>query len=1569
MGHGGISIHSDLCLPAKTDETGLKFIQGLKMSDITSQLEYVRKRLVETGTRNRLIHVNRKTKRGNLINIINEKSDAIFKILKEDAKRMKIAGVGTEEDDILKDDIVLAEDIEFDEARYTDLIIETDLTPDALQKRLLKIATAARTAEEEQGLNILYLAMGFLRWYEDEKSEVLRESPLILLPVELVRNARTSALDLIYRDEDVVTNLPLQERLKNDFGIELPEIEDENEWRPGDYFNDVSDVIVGKPRWSIDTDGMQLGFFSFAKLLMLRDLDPENWISKDLTQNELIDRLLVNGFREEEPLIKSGEKIDAFLDVEKIFQVIDADSSQTKVIEEVNSGKNLVVQGPPGTGKSQTITNILAAAAHSGKKVLFVAEKMAALNVVHQRMVKVGLGDLCLELHSRTANKKLVLGELGLTLSKGSTIIEAQSVDDELKVYRDRLNEISNVIHSKIEGRDYSPFSVLSRISKLMGEDTKPPSIKLQHLEKLTFAEVEVIITKLSKYIDLKNKHGDYQAHPFNGVENLDIQPFDIQRLPAEINSFQSKVDEWHKLENELKSLLGVEGSESTDEIQLMAEVAEYLKSYPVSDTRLCNLLKHQVENKRLAGGIEATHTWQITEQSLLDQVTDLIWSVNLEEIRLHIAQGSQSWLKRTFGSYRKFSNTLQSYLKLPLPKSPIARLSFVDTLVRAAKEKKRYENEAAYLAQELDYTWQNEKTDISPIQKVLAWVSQFPGSIDLCSTELIAQIKGFDLSTLSSERVAELSKQLDFSTSTLTKKLDLSDRNIHDFEDKITLILENLESYPDWVQYHYARRELIGAGIEEYLIQNDEGLLADLEIPGSVQFAIFEEKWVKCQEVFPELSDISRTDRHQLVRTFSSLEEKKIETSRSQILKKHLENLPKGAVGEMGLIRGELAKKRRHKSIRYLMNHAGNMISRIKPIFLMSPISVAQFLPPEKMEFDLLVMDEASQVRPEDALGSIVRAKQIVVVGDQKQLPPTSFFDRLADNSETDDSNDEDASVVQATEMESILSLCEARGMHQAMLEWHYRSRDPSLITVSNLEFYDNRLILPPSPMENDDFFGLSLKQVPGAYSSASKGQGRPGTNRIEAGFVVDRLAELASTHPNFSVGIVTFSKSQADMITEILEFKRRSNPILDNCLRENKSENVFVKNIENVQGDERDIILISVGYGPFEPNQHLPTMNFGPINSDGGERRLNVLFSRSRVCCEVYTSFNPGDIDTSRTSKIGPKVLKTFLQFAENGFLPAINVSDSEPDSDFEIDVASVVRKLGYEADYQIGTAGFKIDIGVRKANSKNYILAIECDGATYHSALWARERDRLRQNILEGFGWKFHRIWSTDWFHRRESEMARLEAILNQCSELQIGTFIKGSNEDVHDHQIEMDGPELDAITIEEVKIEVPKYIKAVVFVPGNTEPHEQKLTTVMSTLTEIVKVEGPIHLDELARRYASAHEKTRVGRRILDVVKRGAKQCISNAIFIEKAGFFATQEQFENVSIRDRSDEGLPTTKAEFISADEIKACAKLITSESGEMPMDELVKAVSGVFGFKRTGPDLYEKIIDALIDV
>lgn len=444
-------------------------------SALTRLFNDTRKRLVETGTRNRLIHVNRSNTRGNVINIVNERSDDVFAILSS-GKAMRFLGLGKDKDEGAGSiRLADAHEDDFEKDRFTDNQLETRLGPDSLQKRLLKIAREAQTAEEESGVNILYLAVGFVTWFEDKSSQVPREAPLVLLPVELVRNAKTSTFDIRLREEDVMTNLPLQQRLKEDFGINLPDIEVGENWKPSDYFAAVDEVIAQRDRWKVDIDAIQLGFFSFSKLLMFRDLAIEAWPEGSLADHELTKGLLYEGFESEPPMFGSDDRLDPMLPPGKLFHVVDADASQAKVIEEVRSGRNLVVQGPPGTGKSQTITNIIAAAVKDGKRVLFVAEKMAALSVVHDRLVKVGLGDVCLELHSRSANKKAVLGELARTIAQAQAVPSMPGERAALLETRDKLNALAEVLHKPIGETGETPFTLLGLQARFIGKGTPPP--------------------------------------------------------------------------------------------------------------------------------------------------------------------------------------------------------------------------------------------------------------------------------------------------------------------------------------------------------------------------------------------------------------------------------------------------------------------------------------------------------------------------------------------------------------------------------------------------------------------------------------------------------------------------------------------------------------------------------------------------------------------------------------------------------------------------------------------------------------------------------------------------------------------------------------------------------------------------------------------------------------------------------------------------------------------------------------------------------------------------------------
>lgn len=1558
----------------------------LENPSILNVLANARRKLLETGTRNRLVHVNRANTRSNSLNIVNEQSDEVYRILKTGGRRMRFKAMGKDRVSTGENDgLQLAEyqpDDAINDDRIRDDVLETPLGPEGLVRRLLRMAKDARTAEEEQGLNILFLALGFLRWKESQSSEIYREAPLVLLPVEFVRNERTSSYDLKVRDDDISTNLPLKERLRQDFGILLPELEESEEWLPSGYFGSVQEAISGQRGWSIDHDGIQLGFFSFAKLLMHHDLDLENWPASALENHNLLNGLLLHGFEHEDPMFPDGTRLDQLLDPADIIQVVDADASQTKVIEEVRRGADLVVQGPPGTGKSQTITNILAAAAHDGKTVLFVAEKMAALSVVHDRLVKSGLRDICLELHSRTANKKAVVQELGRTLTVAGRAAPSVTPPARLRQVRDELNTLADLLHSPINAAGDTAFGALSEIIFFMNSGARPPSIPMQGMEKLGPQDRERGRSALTKLAEAHREAGPPDRHPFRGVRALNLQPTDLARLETEIKAISSAIEALVSESHKIADAVGTISPTTLTGIEKLAAGLAALVDAPRNMPRDIQVLFDLADEPRLPEALKVGATWRAAYQSASITFSTAAWTLDCSSLRRSLVAGKSSIFRRWFGSYKRASAELGSVLSGALPQQPDERIRLIDTLIDVQQKRDMLASEEVWLKANLQEHWRGEKTAFEELGDLCAWLAAIrkAGTFHQASqiTRALAAL-GDPVDTAA--RIRSQASNLRQSLTALCGRLQLDLRfagldgdvdalHISDFRLHLLRMAHELSTYSSWVSLFRAIENAASVGAKAVVDKLLKGQLTPAQATDEYIFACAEARWTEARRMHPKIERLRDLDRHALVEEFGKLERDRILDCRKLVRLEHSNRVPRGTIGEMGIIRGEIGRKKGHKPIRWLMRNAGSMVQRIKPVLLMSPISVAQYLPAGAVEFDLLVIDEASQVRPEDAFGCIARAKQVVVVGDQKQLPPTSFFDRVVDDTD-DDNDEEEGAPAYAAEMESILTLCEARGINQRMLSWHYRSRDPSLIRVSNAEFYNDELVLPPSPLQLDDNYGLKLNRVAGVYAPKNSGLGRAGTNRIEAEEIAKAVAQHASLSPGLTLGVVAFSKAQSDMITEVLENKRRSNATLDRFLQTGGAEDFFVKNIENVQGDERDVIMISVGYGPQVAGGRLTSMAFGPINGEGGGRRLNVLFSRARTRCEVFTSFDPADLDPSRSSRDGLRILKRFLDFAKTGIMDEKSVTGLGADSPFEEDVASIIQSLGYEADPQVGSSGFRIDIGVRHPDRpSHYILAVECDGAAYHSALWARERDRLRQEILEGLGWTFHRIWSTDWFHRREREIQRLREALESAKEAQ--DLSSGCGLIVNDPEpVEQSTPPGDVapveISFDHLALAGTAYQKAELTATYNGEPHEAPVSYLAKLVLQVVEVEGPIHEEEIARRIASAFGKSRTGSRIQEAGSRAIALALRNHEHLRRSGdFLFTNEQNENVPVRDRSKVDGALLKAEYLPPMEILAAAELLISESGDMAEDDLVRAVANLFGYRRLGPELANVIREAL---
>ncbi len=573
---------------------------------------------------------------------------------------------------------------------------------------------------------------------------------------------------------------------------------------------------------------------------------------------------------------------------------------------------------------------------------------------------------------------------------------------------------------------------------------------------------------------------------------------------------------------------------------------------------------------------------------------------------------------------------------------------------------------------------------------------------------------------------------------------------------------LQHKDWLPVWLNYLRVKQKLTQQGLDA-IAQPLEAMVIDAnDLPHLIQLVIFQQLAAEIFQQYPALAQFDGGEQNALRSQFQQYDRDLLQSQRQKVAYQAAQQeLPignaSGKVGtysEMGLIRHETAKKTRHVPLRSLLQRAHQSVQALKPCFMMSPMSVAQYLPAGLFQFDLVVMDEASQIRPEDALGAIARGTRLVVVGDPKQLPPTAFFSRSIAVEDEDDS-------VALEAAESILEVVQPM-FTTRRLRWHYRSRHASLIAFSNQHFYDNDLILFPSPQQHSAEFGIRFERV-------TDGACKKGHNPTEAQAMVRYVCQQLLERPQESVGMVAMNVKQSEEIERQLEAELKDNPLLREAYARNQSldEPLFIKNLENVQGDERDVIVIGMTYGSESVGGHV-FQRFGPINSETGWRRLNVLFTRAKKRMQVFSSMGASDVLINATSSKGLRSLHAFLEYAETGHLHNTQHTGKQPDSDFEVAVMDALSKHGFECEPQLGVAGFFLDLAVRDPSQPGrFLMAIECDGATYHSAKSARDRDRLRQEILEGLGWRVRRIWSTDWFKNPQAVLMPIVQELQRLS----------------------------------------------------------------------------------------------------------------------------------------------------------------------------------------------------------
>ena len=1496
------------------------------LDNIPARLESSRKELLDLGLRNPLL--NYKINKGKGVHIADEKSAFIFDILVRQQKSMTFLA--------LKEGELFPQN----ETKYQDTRLQTDEEEQKLQSRLLNTYYFARTSIEEQGVNILYLALGMLRWYDLSDNETQRSAPLVLVPVSLERSSAQERFRLRYTGSEIGANLSLQAKMKTDFNITIPDLPEPEEFDFEAYMRIIRSHIEKEAKWTVDGDAIELGFFSFGKFLIYNDLDIAKWPKSAKPENHPnIQSLLSTGFHENVP--EDEDDLDADTKANDLFRVVDADSSQLMAMLAVQDGVNLVIQGPPGTGKSQTITNIIANAVGRGKKVLFVAEKMAALDVVKRRLDHINLGEACLELHSHKTNKRDVLQEIKRVMGLGRPQTEKLELEIQLlDKYRQELNDYCRAINHQLSGAGLSPQQVIGFLLKEGEISFKLPVEDIGNWDaaRMRFA------SELADRIQAKLKDiGTPAELLFYGSKLLFVLQHDREALLQASQVAQNALENLRSLLAEINTTTGFALAEKEEDIASLAEQLSIAASAPeLSGLNLDDqawYTKHADAAELIAAGRELDELYRTYKDTFVADA----WSQDILEIRKNIVIYGDHWYRGLVGSYRKSKQQLAALLKTTLPSEANEKLKLVDAISEARRLENQLQQYDAFAASLFGSRWLKQRSDWHLLQKAADYLASHHEPVLLAylkqnqppkiAAELLSSLKNAVSLVNEQNLQASESLQMEPLAGEYAGQEVIWKTRIERFNE--------LQLIMDWNQLAaQAEKEDLAVLIKA---ANEWPEAKDL-LKTSLHKLWYETLIARAFQLNPELSRFERAGHEEVIYKFRKLDQVNLFYNRAKVALKHWEGLPKlNGGGQVNVLKTEFNKRARHLPIRKLVEEAGGAMQAVKPVWMMSPMSIANFLPPGMIEFDLVIFDEASQVRPVDAIGAIARGKQLVVVGDTRQLPPTSFFDKL--NTEIDEEEDN-----VTADLQSILGMCDGQGAPSRMLKWHYRSRHESLITLSNHEFYEDKLVIFPSPGSRSNL-GLRFHYLPDAVYD----RGKTRTNPVEAQAVARAVTAHAANHPGESLGVVAFSTAQAQAIQAALEIERKASPSTEAFFVSHADEPFFIKNLENVQGDERDVIMISIGYGKTEDGKL--AMNFGPLNNDGGERRLNVLITRAKLRCEIFTNVTSEAIRVTESSRFGIKALKSFLYFAQYAKLDTPEQNMPDDLRPFEDEVEAQLTKAGYTVRSKVGSPGFYLDLAVVDPDHPGrYLLGITCDGAAYARAASATDRDRLRNSVLEAFGWRLYQVWSTDWYRNPARELERLLNAVEQAKSL---TTAADLERDAYRIELQRDQPA-------ENLTQSVEYQLAQIHIPHiRPEFNLYTFNELVGWLQEVVSLESPVHFDEAAKRITDAAGIAKLGSRIRYTITQALAQAQSEHKIIIK-GDFLWAPGMEQPTVRDRSKLPVSYRKLSLIAPEEIYLAISQVVKRAIAIGEEEAIPLIAKMLGFARVTDEMRQELSEAI---
>ncbi len=1171
--------------------------------------------------------------------------------------------------------------------------------------------------------------------------------------------------------------------------------------------------------------------------------------------------------------------------------------------------------------------------------------------------------------------KKKVLEELDRTLHQGRPVVKNPEDDINTLVHlRDDLNAYCDAVNKPIGKTSITFVNALGWAIR-----NRPDGSDVQTFEVSAMAEwnetgyraARLRVEALSRYLE---EVGSPVTNLFASSRLTEFLPSQRPKLERALDDALNITKKLHENSVALANEMGLKKPEQRDDIAIICRAARRAMDAPHIEGISLSSGDWQKRRDDLQSLIDAGRALERAHSQYDEWLIDEAWSQDFVEMRqVFVAKGNKWW--RLFSSeFRKTKQRLQGFCRQPLPKKTADTLTMIDTVMDSQKYLNHF-NENAILGECMfGAQWKKKDSDWDVLEKLTEWVVELYRAVGNGEVPegIVNFLSGSPQVDALKDKLQEVETALEWHTKsieTLTEILRLRFENDARFSvdyslsrqlDYLSEWRNNIDSLFHLIRFNHLASELTPLGLDAIVQaarvwKREQGSLLKLFDFSWYNFLV-EQAYVNS----PSIKRFERSHHTQMLEEFSRLDHLLFKHNQVRLASLHWNALPSlNGGGQIQVISREINKKRRHLPIRKLMAEAGNVIQAIKPVFMMSPMSIATYIPPDSVSFDLVVFDEASQVKPVDAFGAIRRGKQSVVVGDSKQMPPTKFFESLTDS-------DEDADVERVSDMESILSLFLAKGAPERMLRWHYRSRHDSLIAVSNNEFYDNRLVVFPSPGGNEAARGLRFHHLPD--TAYDRGKTKTKSNPAEAKAVAMAVIEHAKMYPDLTLGVIAFSTAQRDAIEFQLEHLRRMDSRYEEFFSSTKREPFFVRNLENVQGDERDVIFISIGYG--KTAEGYMTMSFGPLNHDGGERRLNVLISRARLAMDVFSNITANDINLTRSHKRGVVALKHFLAYAQTGILEQPYSTGKECDSPFEEEVMKALIQHGIEVEPQVGTAGFFIDIGVKDPQQPGrYILGIECDGATYHSSRSARDRDRLRQEVLEGLGWRLHRIWSTDWYLNPKEAFERTLAAIDLAREYVNSDKRVPATNNYHSCAATESGIDRENVhpnerDAQENVSELYQYASIQIPLNGN-EFHQLNPEYLVQFIIQVIEIESPVHITELTRRIVSGTGLKKAGTRVQGVIDAALQSAKKSGQVVVK-GDFIWDINMTKPKVRDRSELESATKKIDLVSPEEIGAAILQEVRKSFSISPEDAVSCACRSLGFLRVTAQIKERI-DAAI--